>query len=206
MSVNITWLGHAGVMIRYISSVVYIDPWKVDPALPKADIILLTHDHYDHYSENDVRMLSNDSTRVVAPMASSLVTDRMKPGDVLKIGDVTVSTIPAYNINKDFHPRKNNWVGYVVGIGGKVLYHAGDTDRIDEMKGVKADMVFLPVGGTYTMTASEAVMAIDDIKPAHAVPIHFGDIVGTKDDAKRLMESRICKVHILDKGDTISLD
>lgn len=200
MSLELVWLGHAGVMIRCPSGTLYIDPWKVSPSCPKADIVLLTHDHYDHYSPDDLRLLKGDSTRVAAPMPKPEVTDLMVPGDRLSIGDIVVEAVAAYNVAKAFHPRGNGWLGYVVEACGKRVYHAGDTDRIPEMGRLAVDLALLPVGGTYTMDAREAAMAAGDLKVSEAIPIHFGDIVGTREDAETFARSCTAPVRILDPG------
>jgi len=204
MAVRITWLGHASVKITGSSATVYIDPWKVSHK-DHADIILLTHDHYDHYSESDIKSLLGDSTRVVAPMSTPLVTDLIAPGKSLSIGEITVQALPAYNLKKAFHPKANGWVGYVVSIEGKKIYHTGDTDRIPEMKGLSVDAAFIPVGGTYTMDAREAADVIKDMKVTHAIPIHYGDIVGIRKDAEQFSRLCSCEVHILDPGKSIDI-
>jgi len=206
MSVEISWLGHASVMIRTDTIVLYIDPWKVKTTLPQADIILLTHDHYDHYSEEDIAVLAGDATRIVAPMPAGVVTDRINAGDRLELDDVIIEALPAYNIDKNFHPRANNWVGYVVNISGRRIYHAGDTDHIPEMKGLKVDAALLPVGGTYTMTADEAGLALMDMQARHVIPIHYGDIVGSDKDARRLSDISTDTVYILRPGESFILE
>ncbi len=205
MSIEIVWLGHAGVMIRCNAGVLYIDPWKVSRSSPEADIILLTHDHYDHYSPEDIALLKGGSTRVAAPMTAPEVTDVIGPGDRLPFGQVTVEAIPAYNITKGFHPRANGWLGYVVQTGGKRIYHAGDTDRIPEMDGLNVDLALVPVGGTYTMDAREAALAVEDIKAGVTIPIHFGDIVGTREDAERFARGCSRSVRVLDPGESYVL-
>lgn len=204
MALIVTWLGHASVRITGPSGTVYIDPWKT-PKGPKADIILLTHDHYDHYSEQDVKALSSASTRVVAPMAARVVTDTVSPGGSLRIGAVNVKAVPAYNLNKAFHPKANGWVGYVIEMDGKTFYHPGDTDRIPEMKTLSVDVMFVPVGGTYTMDAKEASGAVGDVRAGHAIPIHFGDIVGTERDARELERLCSCTVHVLEPGQSVTI-
>jgi len=206
MSIEIMWLGHASVMIQSDETVIYIDPWKVTPSLSKADVILLTHDHYDHYSEDDIVMLSSQSTRVVAPMKTPLVSDTIAVGDVISMNTFSVQAVASYNIEKDFHPKENGWVGYVVAIGGKKIYHAGDTDRIPEMKDIRVDLVLLPVGGTYTMDAKDAREAIKDLEPLHVIPIHFGDIVGSRHDAEQLLDVENSKIHILNPGESFMLE
>ncbi len=205
MPVRITWLGHASVMIK-ATATVYIDPWKISKSSPRADIVLLTHDHGDHYSESDVKIISDASTRVVAPMSTRLVTDTIAPGQSLAIKDVTIKAVPAYNVSKAFHPKANAWVGYIVDIGGKKIYHTGDTDRIPEMMRITADLAFIPVGGTYTMDASEASEAVKDIKASIVIPIHFGDIVGSIKDAEKFAKLCACDVRILQPGESIDID
>jgi L-ascorbate metabolism protein UlaG (beta-lactamase superfamily) len=206
MSLELVWLGHAGVMIRCPSGTLYIDPWKVSPKSPKADIILLTHEHYDHYSPDDLRLLKGESTRVIAPVRTPETTDLMAPGDRLSIGNIAVEAVAAYNISKAFHPRGNSWLGYVVEACGKRIYHAGDTDRVPEMRGLTVDVALLPVGGTYTMDAREAAMAAGDLKAGEAIPIHFGDIVGTRKDAETFARSCTAPVRILDPGEPYVID
>jgi L-ascorbate metabolism protein UlaG (beta-lactamase superfamily) len=205
MPVEVTWLGHASVMIRSTLTV-YIDPWKIGKSPQRADIILLTHEHYDHYSEKDIRLISNDSTRVVAPMSLPTVTDHISPGETLTIQNVSIQAIPAYNLSKSFHPKEKSWVGYVIDMGGKKIYHTGDTDRIPEMKDIAVDIAFLPVGGTYTMDALEASEAAKDISARFIIPIHFGDIVGSHKDAQKLADLSECNINILQPGESLNLD
>ena len=204
MAVRITWIGHASVKITGSSATIFIDPWKITRE-GHADIILLTHDHYDHYSESDIKVLKGESTRVVAPMSTPLVTDLIAAGTSITIGDIAVQAVPAYNLSKAFHPKANGWVGYVVTIDGKKIYHPGDTDRIPEMKGLSVDAAFMPVGGTYTMDAEEAAKVLKDIKTTHAIPIHYGDIVGTRKDAERFSRLCSCEVNVLDPGTSIEI-
>ena len=206
MRVEITWLGHASVMIEGAGLHIYVDPWKLKGDLPVADIVLVTHDHYDHYSEDDIRRIKAEDTVVVCSSKRPLVDEVMLPGDNRVIKGVKIEAVPAYNIKKDFHPRANNWVGYMVDLDGMRIYHAGDTDRIPEMKGLGVDVAILPVGGTYTMDAEDAIAAIGDIKPRHVIPIHFGDIVGSKADAERLLQAKTASIHILDPGGKVKLD
>ena len=206
MPVDIVWLGHASVMVRTTDTVLYIDPWKISPASPQADIILLTHEHYDHYSPEDIALIARETTRIVAPMQAQTVTDIIQPGESIGIDDVMVKALPAYNIDKDFHPKANKWVGYLVTMQGKTIYHTGDTDHIPEMKGITADVVLIPVGGTYTMTADDAGTALKDMNADHVIPIHFGDIVGSEKDARRLSEISTSSVHILSPGESFTLE
>ena len=204
MSVKITWLGHASVKVEHGSKIIYIDPWKVTG--PKADIILVTHSHFDHYSADDIKALSSPETIVVGPEDVPLAGKKMGPGKSVTVKDIPIEAVPAYNIDKQFHPKKNGWVGYVFTMGGKRMYCAGDTDRIPEMKGLKVDIAFLPVGGTYTMDALSAIEAVNDIKPAHVIPIHFGEVAGSKADAEKLLSIKTSQIHVLDPGQSIDLE
>jgi L-ascorbate metabolism protein UlaG (beta-lactamase superfamily) len=186
MKDKIFWLGHSSIKIKS-GKIVYIDPWKLkDPE--KADIILVSHSHYDHFSPEDIRKLQKDSTIVVCPPDCRGIAGNIKnvkPGDKLEIDGVDVEVVPSYNTNKEFHPRKNNWAGFILTVEGKRIYYCGDSDFIPEMKNIKADIVIIPVGGTYTMTAEEAANAVNAIGPELAIPIHFDDIVGSIADAKK---------------------
>jgi len=191
----IQWLGHATILIRGEKTVM-VDPWKVPPSAARpVDLVLVTHDHYDHCSPDDVARVSGPATQVLAPSDAAAklgpAAQAISPGEVLAVSGVAVEAVPAYNLNKQFHPKVNGWLGYVVTLGGERIYVAGDTDRTPEMDEVKADVAVVPVGGTYTMTADAAV---NRMKPLTAVPIHFGDIVGSKDDANRF--AALCDVPV----------
>ncbi|HNY64475.1 MAG TPA: MBL fold metallo-hydrolase [Deltaproteobacteria bacterium] len=205
MPVTVTWLGHASVMIGDGHSVVFIDPWKTGTGLPQADLILVTHEHYDHYSESDIRALSKDSTRVVAPMSTPLVTDVIAPGGRLDLGGAVVSAVPAYNIGKRFHPRESGGVGYVLELSGRRIYYAGDTDAIPEMREIDVDAALIPVGGTYTMDALEAAQAAGTMKARVFIPTHYGDIVGSRDDAKAFAGHAGSDTLILEPGGSTTL-
>ena len=181
---EITWLGHAGFMLEGVKRV-YIDPYQIKTGLPPADIVLVTHSHFDHFSQNDIKRILGDSTVIVAPSDCKMSGNvrNVKPGDTIEIGGVRIEAVPAYNIGKRFHPKESGWVGYVVEMDGVRVYHAGDTDLIPEMKSINADIALLPIGGTYTMNVSEAIEAAKTIKPKLAIPMHFGSIVGSTSDA-----------------------
>ena len=206
MSLKITWLGHASVLVTDGSSNIYFDPWNLSGNLPSADIILVTHEHHDHYSEPDIRMISKPGMRVVAPMKTALVTDIVKPGEKVLINGIEITAVPAYNIGKVFHPRSNGWAGFILTMEGKKIYHAGDTDRIPEMMDIKTDIAFMPSGGTYTMTSKEAALAANDVGAKVAIPIHWGDVAGSLEDAKEFERLTGCDVYVLKRNETITLD
>ena len=194
---NIEVLYHSSIRINK-EKTIYIDPFKIDRNYNDADIIFVTHDHYDHYSEEDIDKVINENTVIVIP--EELLTKVLKKG-INKEAIVTVEpnkkymvqgikfeTIPAYNINKTFHPKENDWVGYVIEINGVKYYIAGDTDITEENKRVKCDVAFVPVGGTYTMDFEEAAQLVNEIQPKVAVPIHYGSVVGTKQDAEKFVK------------------
>ena len=194
---NIHWLGHASFRIDG-EKTIYIDPWKLAKGAKKADLILITHDHYDHCSPEDVAKIAKDDTVIVtiAAAAPKLKGDVriVKPGDSLTVAGIPIEAVPAYNVGKQFHPKEAGHVGFIVTVGGQRIYHAGDTDVIPEMDDIQADIALLPVGGTYTMTAEEAAQATNKIKPKVAVPMHYGTIVGSIEDAHRFRD--LCQVEV----------
>ena len=197
--VEITWLGHAGFMFKSGDTVVYVDPYKVSHG-EKADIILITHDHYDHCDPASVSSVSKDGTIIVAPKSCKEKLKKIKEikvGQIVKERGIEITAVPAYNKLKQFHPEGLG-VGYVLSIAGKRIYHAGDTDNISEMENLDhIDVALLPVGGTYTMNAHEAADAADKIHPKIAIPMHWGDIVGTRKDAEEFKRISNVRVEIL---------
>ncbi len=204
---HVHWLGHDSFRIDG-SSVVYVDPWKLPAGQPAADVVLVTHDHYDHFSPDDIDKVAGPRTIVVGPSCVAekvrgRVASAIEPGQTLTAATATVSAVPAYNIDKFkaagevYHPRSAGHVGYIVEMDGSRIYHAGDTDAIPEMGDVDVDIALLPVGGTYTCTAEEAAEACARLKAKVAVPMHFGDIVGDDDDARRFERLCVLPVTIL---------
>jgi L-ascorbate metabolism protein UlaG (beta-lactamase superfamily) len=192
---KLRWLGHDSFLLD-APPIIYFDPWRLGRGLPVADIILVSHEHGDHCSPKDVKLVGGPNTVIVTneTAASQLSGDVrvLRPGDEVAIGEVTVKAVPAYNVSKfrspgvPFHPKSSRHNGYVVTIGGESLYFAGDTDHIPEMSGLECDIALLPVSGTYVMTAAEAAQAAQTIRPQVAVPMHYGaGVVGTASDAER---------------------
>ena len=194
---NIEVLYHSSIRINK-EKTIYIDPFKIDRNYNDADIIFITHDHYDHYSEEDIDKVINENTVIVIP--EELLTKVLKKG-INKDAIITVEpnkkymvqgikfeTVPAYNTNKTFHPKENGWVGYVIELNDVKYYIAGDTDITEENKKVKCDVAFVPVGGTYTLDFKEAAQLVNEIQPKVAVPIHYGSVVGTKQDAEEFIK------------------
>lgn len=193
---RIKWLGHASIRIE-AQKIVYIDPWKIRGG-PKADLILISHSHYDHLSPADISQLVKADTVVVAAgdAAAQLSGDvrSLKPGEKTTVHGIAIEAVPAYNIGKSYHPRANEWIGFLITLEGKTIYYGGDTDFIPEMKAIKADIWILPVGGTYTMTAKEAAAAINAVMPEAAIPVHCGDLVGTLKDAETFRQ--LCRAPV----------
>ena len=189
---NIKWLGQSGFrVITKSGKTIYIDPFKVVNFDLKADFIFITHSHYDHLSPEVIAKIRDDKTLVICPHdCGSKIGGRLKitkPNDKFEIDGIKVETVPAYNLDKEYHPKENNWVGYVLEVDGQRLYHAGDTDFIPEMKELKdIDIAMMPVSGTYVMNPDEAVEAINAFRPKKVIPMHFGDTIGSIEDAKSL--------------------
>ena len=209
MSVEIAWINHASFRLASESCVVYIDPWKLTDEPHDADVVFVSHSHYDHCSPPDVERVSKDDTTVIAPgetAAKFAAATAVAPGESITIGDVTIETVAAYNIGKKFHPKGNGWCGAVMTLGGKRIYYAGDTDLIPEMNGLgNLDAALLPVGGTYTLSAVEAAKACETIACKIAIPYHWGDIVGDASDAETFSKHATCAVTILPPGEKLTL-
>ena len=184
---NIHWLGHDSFYVKG-SKVVYFDPWEVS-GVPKADVVLVSHEHFDHCSPDDVAKLTKSDTIIVTEPASARKLSgnvkTVKPGESIVANGVKITAMPSYNTDKQFHPKGNNWLGFVVELDGVKIYHSGDTDFIPEMKNLSVDIALIPVSGTYVMNADQAVEAARAIGPKIAVPMHWGKIVGSEDDAKK---------------------
>jgi len=211
----IRWLGHSAFRFEHIKTI-YTDPFRISEPKNDADIILISHNHFDHFSPEDINRIIKDDTLVFLPpdclsKMSRFVekgkTVTLRPGDKVKISEnITIEAVPAYNANKfkapgmPFHPKENEWMGYVIAIDGKRIYFAGDTDFVPELRSLKADLAIVPVSGTYVMTAQEAAELVTAINPAIAIPMHYGEVVGTEEDAEKFKNLVRTSVVVLEKS------
>jgi L-ascorbate metabolism protein UlaG (beta-lactamase superfamily) len=207
---DLAWLGHAGFRIKTRAGIVYIDPYRVEDDAPQADLILITHDHFDHFSRDDVVRLAGRRTTAIGP---ATVTEQLKgrtvsvaPGETIELDELEVTALPAYNTNKldssgkPFHAREAGWLGFVLRDGARRIYHSGDTDVIPEMdEAAGVDVALLPVSGTYVMSPLEAAEAARRIDPGVAVPMHWGTVIGSAADAESFAEAAPVEVQILEK-------
>jgi L-ascorbate metabolism protein UlaG (beta-lactamase superfamily) len=209
--VKISWLGHDGFKIKNAKTV-YVDPYEIKGG-EEADILLISHNHEDHCSPEDVKKIVSEKTTIITTAESKRKLSKTKakeilvakPGQKILIDDVAIETVPAYNVNKfrspghPFHPKENEMLGFIVTMNGVRIYHAGDTDLIPEMEGFNVDVACLPVSGTYVMTAEEAVKSTRHIKLKVAIPMHYGSIVGDDRNAERFKTLASCEVRVLSK-------
>lgn len=175
---GIECLGHSTIKINKKGKIIYIDPINIKENRNDADIIFITHSHYDHYSADDIRKIKNEDTTIIVTedlysdvsklgfYAINIIT--VKPNMEYQVENIKFTTIPAYNINKDFHKKEMNWVGYIIEINNIKYYIAGDTDMTEENRKVKCDVAFIPVGGKYTMDFSEAAKLVNEIKTSYS--------------------------------------
>lgn len=190
---KIRWYGHDTFRID-VGKVIYTDPYQIRHS-DVADVIVVTHEHSDHCSPADIKKLSGPDTVVVAAKQCEgklgglgVQVVYVEPGGTTMIDGIEVSAVPAYNVDKSFHPKERNGVGFIVAARGVRIYFAGDTDRIPEMKEFSVDIALLPVSGTYVMNATEAAEATADMAPAYVIPMHYGSVVGSEADAGRFEE------------------
>lgn len=179
------------------SKTLYFDPIKINEG--NADIILITHTHYDHFEKESILNIKNDSTIIIGPSdikykCLAMGFDEkniiiMNPNEQATIDGIEIKTVPAYNISKQFHKKEYNWLGYIVKMDEVSYYIAGDTDVLDENKNIKVDVAFVPIGGLYTMDWKEACNYINEIKPKKVVPIHYGMVVGSREDFIKFKDS-----------------
>ncbi len=199
---KLEWLGHAGFRITN-ELVIYIDPYEV-AGLPPADVILITHPHFDHCSREDLDALAGDDTVVVCSGDCMVPGEIISaaPGDRLEAAGLPIEVVPAYNLDKPYHPKESAFVGYVVTVDGQRIYHAGDTDLIPEMSDIECDIALLPVSGTYVMTAKQAAEAASVISTKKAVPMHFGaGVIGSEKDADEFKRLADVPVEIMEMSE-----
>lgn len=208
------WTGHDGFRITDLKNkrIIYIDPFQLSKRhkTKDADIVLVSHDHFDHLSIEDLTEIVNSNTEIVAAkeclgklqdLPAGRITT-LNPGERASPRGLVVEAICAYNTNKKFHPKEDNKIGFVITVDSHRIYHSGDTDIIPEMSGLNPDIALLPVSGTYVMTADEAARATDEfVKPRKfAIPMHYGSIVGSEEDANKFKNIvKTCEVRVLNK-------
>lgn len=199
MTENIEVFTQSSIKITDGENHIYIDPLGIKEEFCDADYILITHDHYDHFSPEDIKKVACENTVLIVPekmKAKALKEinfinkiESISPNQNKKINNLYIETIPAYNIIKPFHLKIFGWVGYILEIGGKRIYIAGDTDKTKEAEAVHCDIAMVPIGGTYTMNAKKAAELINIIQPEVAIPTHYGSIVGNKNDGELFKEN-----------------
>jgi len=210
LNLDITRIAHDTFRIAG-SKVIYVDPFKVTKS-DEADIVLISHEHFDHLSLEDLNKVIFPGTVIVAsPLCRQGLKDvkvkaihYLDPGGKHTVGKVEIDGLPAYNLDKGpepgkrFHPPGEKRLGFLIKMDGTTVYHAGDADFIPEMKSIKCDIALLPVSGTYVMTAEEAAGAAAAINPKIAVPMHYGAIVGSESDAQKFkLLVKNCQVEII---------
>lgn len=179
---------------------IYIDPFKLNE-YTEAKYIFITHSHYDHLSLSDIKLIYNEQTKVIAPsdclndlLSININKDNIilvKPNEEYNLEDISFKTVPSYNINKSFHPKENNWVGYLINIDNEISYIVGDSDFIPEMNNIKCDNLFISIGGVYTMNVDEAIEAIKVINPQVVYPTHYGSIIPNSDKSGIILQEQI---------------
>jgi L-ascorbate metabolism protein UlaG (beta-lactamase superfamily) len=212
-NIKIKWLGHDGFVLEKNIRIV-IDPYRISKPI-EADMLLLSHDHFDHMSPDDLKKASSKKTIIVAAkecidkLGNTACKEKtsLMPGEEKTVSDITIKAIRAYNVDKinpdtkkPFHPKEDNKIGFLINFGGTTIYHTGDSDFITEMNNLQPDVLLIPVSGTYVMTVKEAVQAVNAIKPKIAIPMHYGAIVGSIEDAREFKNAVTgCEVQILEK-------
>lgn len=200
-----TWYRQAAFRWTGDGLTVYIDPWLVPEGQDPADVIFITHAHDDHFSREDIDSLRKDDTAIVAPRdvageLSGQVTS-VGPGDSGEVKGLRYQAVPAYNTledRRDYHPKTNGWVGFLLSLGDQDVYHAGDTDHLPELESLSAAAALVPIGGTYTMDPTQAAGLVKAMRPEVAVPMHYGFLCGNPQDAERFRdEAAPIKVQIM---------
>ena len=208
--VYIQWLGHASVKIWTQQQVVYVDPRNLDAEPHDATAVLVTHSHSDHYSPDDIDGVSDANTVLLAP--ADVIADYgagqvLEPNETVELPGMSITGVPAYTIYSTRHPKANKWLGFVVQMGARRVYCAGDTDLTEEVKALQdIDVAFLPVSGTFAMDAEDAAEATAYLQPRLAIPYHWGDFKGTLADAEEFAALAACDVIVMSLGDILCSD
>ncbi|MFA6089190.1 MAG: MBL fold metallo-hydrolase [Candidatus Woesearchaeota archaeon] len=202
--VEINWLGHSSFQLKTKIETIYIDPFRIKEGMDAADIILITHEHFDHCSPEDIEIISSPNTIIISNVKTlAKINSKNKQeitiGQTIEIDNIKITAVPAYNIGKTFHPKEKGYCGYIIEIDDTKIYHAGDTDLIPEMKNIVCDYALLPISGTYTMTPEEAANAAEQINAKTFIPIHYGSIAGASDLGEIFKEFCELKENFKDK-------
>ena len=209
MDLMLSWLGHASFQISG-KKTVYIDPWKIDGEPHDGDLVLVSHSHFDHFSEEDIRSVLKEGGTVIGSkdVVEELGYGRgLSPEETMDFEGVSIEGVAAYNVEKEYHPKENGWLGFVVAMDGKRLYYAGDTDSVEEMKSLEnIDLALLPVGGNFTFGPEEAAEAVNAFSPKKALPYHWGDVIGNRKDAQKFGKKSNVPVEILSPMETLELE
>jgi len=198
-NIEIKWLGHSGFLIQHDKINIFIDPFKIGNISEKADLILITHSHYDHCSVEDIKKIIKKETIVIGPADILSQTRQVgdvnfkiaEPGKSLDFKEIKINSVPAYNTNKPYHSKEEAWLGYIIDFSGTTVYHAGDSDIIPEMNNIKVNIALLPISGKFVMDYHEAAIAANIIKPDLTIPMHYDSIIGTINDAEQFVQ--LCK-------------
>ena len=212
--IKIKWLGHDTFLLETDSKIIITDPYRISIPL-EADMILVSHEHFDHMNIEDLGKVSSIRTTIVAAKEciGKLVGIQFKektslsPGEEKTVNGIKLRGVAAYNIDKinpdtkkPFHPKEDGKIGFMININGTTIYHAGDSDLVPEMNNLQPDVLLVPISGTYVMSAREAARAVDVLKPKIAIPMHYGSIVGSLHDAQEFKNTvTSCEVCILTK-------
>ncbi len=198
MTENIEVFKHNSIRIKSGCGNIYVDPFRLNEAPEDAAFVFITHDHYDHFSPEDIEKTAGKNTVLIVPEKMENKAEKLmgtvsrivsvKPGAAYEADDLEFETVPMYNILKPFHPKSAHWCGYVLNVDGRRIYIAGDIDRIKEAKAVKCDIALIPAGGFYTMDAKQAAELVNAMKPSVAIPVHYGEIVGKPEDGRIFAE------------------
>ena len=180
-----------------LNKTIYFDPYQIKDINKDADIIFITHNHYDHLDIESINNIKNENTMVVAPLSIKEDINKIEfkdyiylnPFEETNIDNINIKTVPSYNIEKPFHKKENNWLGYIITYNNIIYFIAGDTDKTKEIENIKCDIAFIPIGGTYTMDVNEATELIKIINPKIVIPIHYGSIVGDRSDSNKLKDN-----------------